>query len=1289
VIYQFGGFELDPERYVLLRGGTPIEVEPKCLRGPAPKGVSRQRWRAFDFGSPLAIGAASQPLPLAETVRAAGPPAIGKAASVGVGPPAGIARRAHPVGGSAVDPARTGHRMARPRPRRTARRHRKEPQMKTHTRATKPAWVLAVALALLGTTSGAAQDGALVLRPEGRALAARAGDTAGCAIEPHDGSFESAVGFQPSQNAVNFAQRFELPPIAEGSEWYLDDVCLTLTRTGSAGESSFTFAVFRDEGGLPGGVLAFRSVTAELPVFPGSTVCAGDFALSLLGLDAIHVGLAYDPQQANVFLMMDESPSTPAEVVSVRSSATGPEDLSVWSPATTIRPGIRASGVGVTLFASTRQWVTTPLPAPRSAGLESSGATALGRSSDESRLIGASWLRDRHQINAFAVYTGRSPSEQRFASITGDTEGPGEPSWEAQELQNLPWTSLVSLGNVLPALGEGNQAWFTVVDGNFDMFGVTKLGDQFDFVDFGQPADDYGSAKGVNGKDGRLHVAAFNRTKGEVERWSTITDQAALGGALLADLELSGTHGDGRAVRGGQGAIGQRIWTVKGVDGDFVCVGWSGVPTGGGPGVFDYIVNCGGEDRTIVSGLPFVNFAREGVVLLGPGLVSTDLSKAAAEGSVPVPDSWSEVHVIYQGQNGNISDTCFEFNDGEIGALSTAFLAQGAANRSSLIDAKLDKHHLKLAYLNLPGDAVMGATFTVKSGCVIEKVQESVSLPWSADGQVPLPIPAGSTLEEDIRDVRASAERTYSSNWLYESGSLGAPLGAPGVQEATARSERGAVTRRAAERLPGLLAPRADEPFAPLALAEQLAPRPCLGGAGSHCLNDDRFEVTVDWRTQQGDEGIGRRVDLTDDSGLFYFFNEDNLELIAKVLDACASPFQSFWVFTAGLTDVEYVMEIFDSQTGRRRHYVNPLKTAAQPVQDTAAFKPCGGLAAGSLLIGAHSEGMASDVDWIRAGPAAGRVSAADGASEESWALPGWARDALRSRRGDARQGAALRRSGAAGTLSPRAGDCTPGPTTLCLGNGRFEVEAEWVTESGSSGPGRSIELTDDTGAFWFFDSENVEILIKVLDACSTEFDSFWVFAAGPAGAAALGQFRLTCGGHRCARSDALSAIERAGWTRELSRKHTSTRDRSSAGQRVVGCLEIREVSPWRPRPGVRLIAKRRREAAFREERRAVTFPELLARRDEGVDEEPVGGAQPLPHFLGGGVEVWRGRALGVHGAIERRRHADPLDAQRTGAFGLMPLTRLPLDLVHHLADPIAVLLATQVPPGRDLAEHE
>lgn len=65
----------------------------------------------------------------------------------------------------------------------------------------------------------------------------------------------------------------------------------------------------------------------------------------------------------------------------------------------------------------------------------------------------------------------------------------------------------------------------------------------------------------------------------------------------------------------------------------------------------------------------------------------------------------------------------------------------------------------------------------------------------------------------------------------------------------------------------------------------------------------------------------------------------------------------------------------------------------------------------------------------------------------------------------------------------------------LCLGN-RFRVTASWQKADGSNGNGTPITLTADTGYFWFFNSSNVEAVIKVLNACS--FDSkYWVFASG------------------------------------------------------------------------------------------------------------------------------------------------------------------------------------------------
>jgi endonuclease I len=72
---------------------------------------------------------------------------------------------------------------------------------------------------------------------------------------------------------------------------------------------------------------------------------------------------------------------------------------------------------------------------------------------------------------------------------------------------------------------------------------------------------------------------------------------------------------------------------------------------------------------------------------------------------------------------------------------------------------------------------------------------------------------------------------------------------------------------------------------------------------------------------------------------------------------------------------------------------------------------------------------------------------------------------------------------------------CTPGPTSLCLSNGRFEVTAQWQTKDGA-GAGQAVPLTADTGYFWFFASTNVEVVIKVLDACSFN-QRFWVYAGG------------------------------------------------------------------------------------------------------------------------------------------------------------------------------------------------
>jgi hypothetical protein len=114
----------------------------------------------------------------------------------------------------------------------------------------------------------------------------------------------------------------------------------------------------------------------------------------------------------------------------------------------------------------------------------------------------------------------------------------------------------------------------------------------------------------------------------------------------------------------------------------------------------------------------------------------------------------------------------------------------------------------------------------------------------------------------------------------------------------------------------------------------------CVEDANTLCLVDDRFQVTVDFLTPQGDAGVGKAVELTEDTGYFWFFNQSNVELVIKVLDTCNFA-NRFWVFAGGLTNVEVEIMVVDTQTGDFKTYTNPQRTPFQPIQDTNAFATC------------------------------------------------------------------------------------------------------------------------------------------------------------------------------------------------------------------------------------------------------------------------------------------------------------------------------------------------------------
>ncbi len=122
-------------------------------------------------------------------------------------------------------------------------------------------------------------------------------------------------------------------------------------------------------------------------------------------------------------------------------------------------------------------------------------------------------------------------------------------------------------------------------------------------------------------------------------------------------------------------------------------------------------------------------------------------------------------------------------------------------------------------------------------------------------------------------------------------------------------------------------------------LAPVVAPGTCAPDATTLCLNDGRFEVQARWSTGTS-SGPALVVSQTGDSGQLYFFDPDNTELTVKVLNACGVN-DRYWVFASGLTNVEVLITVTDTQTGHVRQYFNPQGRAFAPVQDVSAFATC------------------------------------------------------------------------------------------------------------------------------------------------------------------------------------------------------------------------------------------------------------------------------------------------------------------------------------------------------------
>jgi hypothetical protein len=220
----------------------------------------------------------------------------------------------------------------------------------------------------------------------------------------------------------------------------------------------------------------------------------------------------------------------------------------------------------------------------------------------------------------------------------------------------------------------------------------------------------------------------------------------------------------------------------------------------------------------------------------------------------------------------------------------------------------------------------------------------------------------------------------------------------------------------------------------------------CDPGPSTLCLGGGRFRVEVNWANFQEKEGFATAQPLSDETGYFTFFNPDNVELVVKVLNGKAHN-GNFWVFYGALSNVEYRLVVTDTEQGIQKVYYNPPRAFAS-VGDTAAFPGAAQLPAEPATEASAQKLSPAEIAALLPGlPADGHGLAVADESDE----------------------------------------------TLAFQGGRFQASIDWKDFKGRTGTGRGATLTEDTGYFWFFRPENVEVVLKVLDGRAKN-GHWWVF---------------------------------------------------------------------------------------------------------------------------------------------------------------------------------------------------
>jgi len=276
------------------------------------------------------------------------------------------------------------------------------------------------------------------------------------------------------------------------------------------------------------------------------------------------------------------------------------------------------------------------------------------------------------------------------------------------------------------------------------------------------------------------------------------------------------------------------------------------------------------------------------------------------------------------------------------------------------------------------------------------------------------------------------------------------------------------------------------------------------------------FQASVRWSNpRDGSSGTGHAQRLARDSGAFWFFSPDNLEVTIKVLDGRAINGR-WWVFISSMTDLQFEVDIsraggpaktYVQTAGANRNFIDinasfdegpePVipswpEIVLTPERPTAADPVHVEMAVGSPLPGLTYDGRQGNRFLF---------------SDFSWGWPSGGEPPPPNLRFTAET--------VAGPLAPgiyavdfrmggehhlgRTFEVTPARPALRLresGEDHFDIEVRYRLP-GQTGFAAAppVSLTRDAGYFYFLDPKNVEVTAKIVDGRAVN-GHWWLFLA-------------------------------------------------------------------------------------------------------------------------------------------------------------------------------------------------